>query len=63
MSFETILDYVHQRVVLIRLDSTGHRLAAVPAYHLQRYCHLCLHRIGDTGGWRYISVWWWIRCT
>ena len=30
--FETIIDYTHQRVVLIRLDSAGHRLANVPAY-------------------------------
>ena len=30
--FETIIDYPHQRVVLIRLDSTGHRLAKVPEY-------------------------------
>jgi hypothetical protein len=30
--FETIIDYTHRRVVLIRLDSAGHRLAAVPAY-------------------------------
>jgi hypothetical protein len=30
--FETIIDYTHRRVVLIRLDSAGHRLVAVPAY-------------------------------
>ncbi len=30
--FETIIDYAHQRLVLIRLDSAGHRLATVPAY-------------------------------
>lgn len=30
--FETIIDYTHQRVVLIRVDSAGHRLADVPAY-------------------------------
>ena len=30
--FETIVDYRRQCVVLIRLDSTGHRLAAVPEY-------------------------------
>ncbi|HXC24469.1 MAG TPA: hypothetical protein VNU46_01030, partial [Gemmatimonadaceae bacterium] len=30
--FETIIDYTHQRVVLIRLDKAGHRLAQVPAY-------------------------------
>lgn len=30
--FETIIDYVHQRLVLIRLDKKGRRLAAVPAY-------------------------------
>ena len=31
-SFETIIDYPHQRLTLIRLDSAGRRLAAVPAY-------------------------------
>ena len=31
-AFEAIIDYLHQRLVLIRLDSAGHRLAAVPAY-------------------------------
>ena len=30
--FQTIIDYVHQRLVLIRLDAAGHPLAAVPAY-------------------------------
>lgn len=30
--FETIVDYVHQRVVFIRLDKTGRRLLDVPAY-------------------------------
>ena len=30
--FETIIDYTHQRVVLIRLDPAGHRLINVPAY-------------------------------
>ena len=30
--FETIIDYTHQRLILIRLDASGHRLAAVPAY-------------------------------
>jgi hypothetical protein len=30
--FETIVDYTHRRVVLIRLDSAGHRLVPVPAY-------------------------------
>ena len=30
--FETIVDYAHQRLVLIRLDPTGHRLVDVPAY-------------------------------
>jgi hypothetical protein len=30
--FETIIDYVHQRLILIRLDTAGQRLAAVPAY-------------------------------
>jgi hypothetical protein len=31
-AFESILDYAHQRLVLIRLDSAGHRLAQVPGY-------------------------------
>lgn len=31
-SFETILDYRHRRLILIRLDSAGHRLIDVPAY-------------------------------
>lgn len=31
-SFETIIDYTHKRLILIRLDSAGHRLADVPAY-------------------------------
>ena len=30
--FETIIDYAHQRVILIRLDKAGHRLVSVPAY-------------------------------
>lgn len=30
--FETIVDYVHHRLVFIRLDSAGRRLADVPAY-------------------------------
>ncbi|HXC24894.1 MAG TPA: hypothetical protein VNU46_03190, partial [Gemmatimonadaceae bacterium] len=30
--FDAIIDYAHQRLVLIRLDAAGHRLAAVPAY-------------------------------
>ena len=30
--FETIVDYKNKQVVLIRLDSKGHRMAAVPAY-------------------------------
>jgi hypothetical protein len=30
--FETIIDYPHQRVIFIRLDSAGHRMADVPAY-------------------------------
>ena len=30
--FETIIDYAHRRLILIRLDATGHRLVAVPAY-------------------------------
>lgn len=30
--FETIIDYSQQRLVLIRLDAAGHRLAPVPAY-------------------------------
>ena len=30
--FETIIDYTHQRVLLIRLDAAGHRLVDVPAY-------------------------------
>ena len=31
-SVETIIDYRRHRLVLIRLDSAGHRLTAVPAY-------------------------------
>ena len=30
--FETIVDYTNRRVVLIRLDSAGHRVVDVPAY-------------------------------
>ena len=30
--FETIIDYTHQRLVLIRLDQAGNRLVQVPAY-------------------------------
>jgi hypothetical protein len=30
--FETIVDYTHRRLILIRLDSAGLRLANVPAY-------------------------------
>ena len=30
--FETIIDYVHQRVIFVRLDKAGRRLVAVPAY-------------------------------
>jgi hypothetical protein len=31
-SFEAIVDYTHKRVVLIQLDSAGHRKANIPAY-------------------------------
>jgi predicted aspartyl protease len=31
-SFETIIDYPHQRLILIALDKAGHRRAEVPAY-------------------------------
>jgi hypothetical protein len=31
-SFETIIDYPRKRVILIRLDSAGHRMAEVPEY-------------------------------
>jgi hypothetical protein len=30
--FETIIDYTHQRLIFIRLDSAGHRRVSVPAY-------------------------------
>jgi hypothetical protein len=30
--FETIIDYTHRRLILIRLDSAGHRMVDVPAY-------------------------------
>jgi hypothetical protein len=30
--YEAIIDYTHQRLVLIRLDHAGHRLAQVPGY-------------------------------
>ena len=30
--FETIIDFRHRRIILIRLDAAGRRLAAVPAY-------------------------------
>ena len=30
--FETIIDYVHQRLILIRLDAAGRRVVPVPAY-------------------------------
>ena len=30
--FETIVDYTHRRIVLIRLDAAGHRVVDVPAY-------------------------------
>ena len=30
--FETIIDYEHRRLILIRLDATGHRFVEVPAY-------------------------------
>jgi len=30
--FETIIDYTHQRLILIRLDAAGHRLVPVSAY-------------------------------
>ena len=30
--FETIVDYIHRRVILIKLDAAGHRRIAVPAY-------------------------------
>ena len=31
-AFETIIDYVHQRLIFIRVDSTGKRLASAPGY-------------------------------
>jgi hypothetical protein len=30
--FETIIDYPHQLMLLIRLDSLGHRMATIPSY-------------------------------
>ena len=30
--FEVIIDYIHQRMIWIRLDQAGRRMAAVPAY-------------------------------
>ena len=30
--FELIIDYVHQQLILIRVDSAGHRLAVVPQF-------------------------------
>jgi hypothetical protein len=35
-SFETIVDYTNRRVVLIRLDSKGHRVVDVPAYPVRK---------------------------
>jgi hypothetical protein len=34
--FETIVDYTRRRIVLIRLDSAGHRVVDVPAYHVRK---------------------------
>ena len=40
--FETIIDYAHQRLIVIRLDSAGRRLAAVPAF-TPRTTHRLVH--------------------
>ena len=44
--FETILDFVHQRLVLIRLDAAGRRLAKVPAYTTLGAVSLVPARVG-----------------
>ena len=62
--FETILDYVHQRVVLIRLDSAGRRLADVPAYTPRWSAPLIDVDMAPYAGtqWRG-QRWWGVRAT
>jgi hypothetical protein len=56
--FETIIDYAHRRLVLIRLDKAGHRLAQVPAYTPKWTSTLI--DVGDDGRKRWVSGWqWW----
>jgi hypothetical protein len=56
--FETIIDYTHRRVILIRLDKAGHRLAKVPAYTPRWTAPLI--DVGDDGTMRWVSgpQWW-----
>jgi hypothetical protein len=51
--FETIIDYTHHRLVLIRLDAAGHRLASVPAYTPRWSAPLL-----DTGPAGQPPLWW-----
>jgi hypothetical protein len=44
--FETIVDYTHRRIVLIRLDSAGHRVVDVPAYTPQTQVPLASVPVG-----------------
>jgi hypothetical protein len=56
--FETIIDYTHRRVVLIRLDKAGHRLTQVPAYTPKWSAPLI--DVGSDGRVKWVSgsQWW-----
>ena len=52
---ETIIDSAHQRLILIRLDAAGHRLAAVPAFTPRATERLIPNYDGDGDGWGIVS--------
>jgi hypothetical protein len=56
--FETIIDYRHQQVVLIQLDSAGHRLVDVPAYTPVWSAPLLDIQLGQDWGKHAASSWW-----
>ena len=55
--FETIVDYTHKRLILIRLDSAGHRMVDVPAYKPKWTAPLIdMPMAGDARKWWGIKV-------
>ena len=57
-SFETIVDYRNRRLILIRLDKTGHRLVQVPAYKPRKTFPMPDMPRNDYGWYNTTSTWW-----